>query len=97
VEKPAYANTFSDTLGGFPDLVDLVVAKRDRRERATRVTGVDSGLLNVFHDATYVQLLTVVECVNIDLDSIIEEPVDEQGVAWADQSASLDPLKIFSK
>jgi hypothetical protein len=38
---------------------------------------VDAGLLDVLHDAGQVEVVTVVERVDVDLDGVLEEAVDE--------------------
>ena len=38
---------------------------------------MDTGLLDVLHDATEEQLTAVVQGVNIDLDGVVEKTVDE--------------------
>ena len=58
-------------------------AQGDRRQRARRVAGVDAGLLDVLHHAAEVQLLAVVEGVHVDLDRVVEEPVDQHRVVRA--------------
>jgi hypothetical protein len=60
--------------------VDLGAAERDGRQRARRVAGVDAGLFEVLHDAADVQLGPVVERVDVELDGVVEEAVDEQGL-----------------
>ena len=70
--------------------VDLGAAERHRRQGAARVAGVDAGLLDVLHDAADVELGAVVERVDVDLDRVVEEPVDEQRVARADDALALD-------
>ena len=61
-----------------------VAAERDRRQRARRVAGVDAGLLDVLHHAAEVELLAVEERVDVDLDRVVEEPVDQHRVLRAD-------------
>jgi hypothetical protein len=41
---------------------------------------VNAGLLDVLHDAADVHLGAVAQCVDVDLDGILEEPVDEHRV-----------------
>jgi hypothetical protein len=41
---------------------------------------VDSGLLDVLHDAAEVEICTVEECVHVDLDRVVQEAVDEDRV-----------------
>ena len=44
---------------------------------------MDARLLDVLHDAAEVELGPVVERVDIDLDRVVEEPVDQHRLAWA--------------
>ena len=57
--------------------LDVAAAQRHRRQRARRVAGVDAGLLDVLHDAADVDLGAVAQRVDVDLDGVLEEPVDE--------------------
>ena len=41
---------------------------------------MDAGLLDVLHHAAQVQLLAVVQRIDIDLDRVVEEPVDQYRV-----------------
>jgi len=52
---------------------------------------VDSGLFDVLHDACEVELVAVVQGVNIDLDGIVEEPVNQHRVLWADLRRTFGP------
>ena len=49
----------------------------DRRQRAGGVAGVDAGLLDVLHHPAEEELLAVEQGVDVDLDRVVEEPVDE--------------------
>ena len=60
--------------------LDVAAAQRHRRQRARRVAGVDAGLLDVLHDPADVDLGAVAECVDVDLDGVLEEPVDQHRV-----------------
>ena len=51
-----------------------------RRQDACRVAGVDAGLLDVLHDAADVDVGSVAERVDVDLDRVFEEPVDQYGM-----------------
>ena len=70
--------------GRLADPLQLGRAERHRRQGAGRVAGVDAGLLDVLHDPAEVHLLAVVERVDVDLDRVVEEPVDEDRVLRAD-------------
>ena len=45
---------------------------------------MDAGLLDVLHDAAEEQLLAVEERVHVDLDRVVDEPVDQHRVLRAD-------------
>ena len=45
---------------------------------------MDAGLLDVLHDAAEVELGAVVERIDVDLDGVLEEPVDQHRVLGAD-------------
>ena len=84
LSSPRTPTPAGDGLGRRADPVDLAVAQRDRRQRARRVAGVDAGLLDVLHDAAEVELVAVEERVDVDLDRVVEEPVDQHRVLGAD-------------
>ena len=77
VEQPAHPDAAGDLVRRLPDRRDVPAAQGDRRQRARRVAGVDPGLLDVLHHAAEVQLRPVVEGVDVDLDRVVEEPVDQ--------------------
>jgi hypothetical protein len=45
---------------------------------------VDTGFLDLFHDAAQIQLVAVVERVDVDLHRVFEEPVDQHGMVGRD-------------
>ncbi len=47
---------------------------------------MDSGFFDVLHDATKVKLLAVVQCVDVDFHSIVEEAINKQ---WGRDSRSV--------
>ena len=51
--------------------------ERLRREHARRVAGVDAGLFHVLHDGRDEDVLAVAERIDVDLDRVLDEPVDE--------------------
>jgi len=59
--QPLHAHTFGDRLGGASDASDLRVGQGHGRHDAGGVTGVDTGLLDMLHDATEEQLTAVVQ------------------------------------
>ena len=67
-------------VGGPSHRLDVLSAQRDRRQRACRVAGVDARLLDVLHHAADVHLGAVAQCVDVDLDGVLEESVDEDRV-----------------
>jgi hypothetical protein len=44
---------------------------------------VDAGLLDVLHDAAQVEVLAIEEGVHVDLDGVVQEPVDQHRVLGA--------------
>ncbi len=54
--------------------------QRVRRQHARRVAGVDAGLLDVLHHAADDGALAVGDAVDVDLDRVLEELVDEDGL-----------------
>ena len=66
------------------------VAERDRRQRAGRVAGVDAGLLDVLHHAAEEELVAVEDRVDVDLDRVVDEPVDQHRVLGADLGRPVD-------
>ena len=46
---------------------------------------MDAGLLDVLHDAAEVELLAVVDRVDVDLDRVVDEPVDQHRPLRADR------------
>ena len=84
VHQPADADARGELLGGGPDLQQVGRAQRDRRQRARRVAGVDTGLLDVLHDPAEVEVGAVVEGVDVDLDGVLQEAVDQHRVLGAD-------------
>ena len=85
LSRPADVEAAGDRLGRAADPVDLLASERDRRQRARRVAGVDAGLLDVLHHAAEEELLAVEDGVDVDLDRVVEEPVDQHRLALVDQ------------
>ena len=75
-----------------PEPLHLVVADRVRRERARRVAGVDARLLDVLHHAADQDVLAVAERVDVDLEGVLEELVDQDGVVGRDVRRLPHPL-----
>ena len=80
LSKPAHPDTERDGLGVRADGGDVAAAQRDRRQHARRVAGVDAGLLDVLHHAAEVDLGAVAQRVDVDLDRVVQEPVDQNRV-----------------
>src|SRR6185437_1453289 len=94
VDQAPDADTLGDRLGRGAQPLDVVAAEGDRRQRAGRVAGLDRGFLDVLHDPAEVQLGAVVERVDVDLDRVVEEPVNQHRVL-GDQARV--PLKVFGE
>ena len=62
------------------DLALTSRGERVRRQRARGVAGVDAGLLDVLHDAADDDARAVAHRVDVDLDRVLEEPVDQHRV-----------------
>ena len=55
---------------------------------------MDAGLLDVLHDSADVELGSVVERVDVDLERVVEEPVDQQRRARADDRLLAHPIEV---
>ena len=69
---------------GLADLLHDLVGEREGREAAGRVAGVDAALLDVLEDSAHVALLGVAEGVHVELDGVLEEGVEVDGVVRGD-------------
>ena len=78
VEQPAHADARAMASVERRIALESRLAERHGRQHARRVAGVDAGLLDVLHDAAEEQLRAVVQRVDVDLDRVVEEPVDQQ-------------------
>jgi hypothetical protein len=56
---------------------EVFLADEIRRKNARRITGVDTGILDVLHDSTDYDLITVGDRVDIGLVRILEKAVDQ--------------------
>ena len=83
VHQSAHADAGGQLLRRVPDLQQVGRAERDGRQGAGRVAGVDPGLLDVLHDPAEVEVGAVEERVDVDLDGVLQEPVDQHGVGGA--------------
>ncbi len=66
--------------GLAPDLVNQIGAEGIRRQCAGRIPGMDSGLLDVLHDAADDDVSAVGQGVDVDLDGVLEELVHQNRV-----------------
>ena len=58
---------------------------------------MDAGFFDVLHDATNIKAVPVVEGVDVDLDGVIEEPVNQQWMVRPDDALVLDPIEVIDK
>ena len=79
VEQPDHAERRREALDDVLDLERVRERERLRGQHAGRVAGVDAGLLDVLHHGGDVDVLAVAERVDVDLDRVLDEPVDEHG------------------
>ena len=91
-EQTPYADTFSNGMSGFANPLNIHVPQRDRRECTGRVTRVNSGLLDMLHDAAEIQVNTVVEGIDIDFDGIVEESIDKYRMFWRSLGSAIDVI-----
>ena len=77
VHEPDHAQAPRHTGGGLLDLVDHLHRQAVRRDAAGRVAGVHASLLDVFHHAGDDHLAAVADAVDVDLDRVLEKPVDQ--------------------
>ena len=72
------------------DLIDVFWSQCHWWQGARRVTGVNTGFLNVLHHATEVNIGAVAQCVNVNFDSAIQETVNQYWVLTVEFSCALD-------
>jgi hypothetical protein len=77
VEQSHHADTERDVAGGGANLFEHLLAERVGRQDAGGVAGVNTGLLDVLHDAADPHLMAVAERVHVHLDSVLKEAVKE--------------------
>ena len=78
VERPEDSERGGDAARVVLDEGHGRVVERRRRDHAGRVAGVHAGLLDVLHDRPDQHLAgDVADGVDVDLDRVLEEPVDE--------------------
>ena len=79
-EQSDDANPVREGFGGATYGFDIAAAQGDRRQCAGRVSGMDSGLLDVFHHPADVHLGAVAQRVDVDLNRVLKEPIDQNGM-----------------
>src|SRR5204863_2867101 len=90
VDQAENPDARGDGRGRLADSADVLGAEGDGRQRAGGVAGVDTGLFDVLHHAAEIQLESVIQGVDIDLDRVVEEPVDQHGVTRRDLRSTGD-------
>ena len=61
------------------ELVNQISRERVRRQAAGRITRVNARLLDVLHDTADEHAFAIGQAIDIDLDGIIEEPIEQHG------------------
>ena len=96
VHQAAHIEFQRHRLGGVADGLEDLGGKRDARQHAGAVAAVDSGLLDMLHDASDDALLAVGKAVDIDLGGILQEAVHENRALGTDFYGSPDiPAEIL--
>jgi hypothetical protein len=80
VEDPHDAERRPEPLHDVLHLERVREREGRRREHARRVAGVDARLLDVLHHRADVHLLAVAQCIDVELDRVLDEAVEEDGV-----------------
>ena len=57
---------------------------------------MNSGLLDVLHDATDVKVGSVEQCVDVDFDREVQEAVDQKRVLRANNGLVLDAVEVVA-
>ena len=89
VNQAAHAGAASNLLGSVLHLRHDVRAEGNRGQGAGGVTGVNTGFLNVLHDAAQVQLLAVEESIHVNLDGVLKELVNQSRLRGRNLSSVL--------
>ena len=79
VDEADHVEREREAAGVAADRVECGGSEIDSGEYAGGVTGVDSGLLDVLHDAGDDDIGAIAERVDVDFDRVLEEMVDEDG------------------
>ena len=77
VQKADDAEGWCERRHDRPDLCVLRWAERRRRKHAGRVAGMHARLFDVLHHRADEGVASVRDCVDVDLDRALDEPVDE--------------------
>ena len=80
VDQADHAELERDPPGRLADLGQHLLAEAHRRDHAGRVARVHPGLLYVLHDPRHQALMAVREGIDVDLDRVLEEAIEQQGV-----------------
>ena len=83
VDQAADPQRHRDAARGLAKLRLQALAKAERRNAGRRVTGVDTGLLDMLQDAADVDLLAVAQGVDIRLDCTLQEAIEVHRVVGA--------------
>ena len=79
VEQADDAERRPEALDDVLDLQRIRERERLRRQHAGRVAGMNPGFLDVLHDGGDVDVRAVAERVDVDLDRVLDEPVEQDG------------------
>ena len=83
VYQAADSQRHRDAARGLAELRLQALAKAERRNAGRRVTGVDTGLLDMLQDAADVDLLAVAQGVDVGLDCTLQEAIEVHRVVGA--------------
>ena len=75
--------------GDGPNLVNNLFREREGRPAASGVARVNTTLLDVLQNGTYVAFLGVTERVNIQLNGVLKEGIQVDGTVWCDVCSGL--------
>src|SRR5450830_1311881 len=84
VDETPHAETEGKLLRLLAHLLERALPERDRRDDAGGVAGVHARLFDVLHDGADVDVVAVADRVHVDLDSVLEELVDQHEALGAD-------------
>ena len=75
--------------GDGPNLVNNLFRKREGRPAASGVARVNTALLDVLQDGTYVALLGVAKRVDVQLNGVLKEGIQVDRTVWCDVCSRL--------